>query len=31
MNNAINLGFDLALNAGPLCAEPIIGACYIIE
>ncbi|CAD8157110.1 unnamed protein product [Paramecium pentaurelia] len=31
MNNAINLGFDLALNAGPLCAEPIIGACFIIE
>ncbi|CAD8153478.1 unnamed protein product [Paramecium octaurelia] len=31
MNNAINLGFDLALNAGPLCSEPIIGACFIIE
>lgn len=25
------LGFDIALGAGPLCAEPIIGACYIVE
>lgn len=29
--NSLALGFDLALQAGPLCEEPIIGACFIVE
>lgn len=31
MMNALAIGFDMALGAGPLCAEPMIGACFIIE
>jgi len=29
--NSLAMGFDLALKAGPLCEEPIIGACFIVE
>lgn len=29
--NSLALGFDLALYAGPLCEEPIVGACFIVE
>jgi translation elongation factor EF-G len=25
------LGFDLATQSGPLCEEPMMGACFIIE
>jgi len=31
LSNAISLGFDLATNAGPLCEEPMIGVCFIVE
>ena len=24
-------GFDMATISGPLCEEPIIGVCYIVE
>jgi len=28
---SINSGFQIATNSGPLCAEPMIGVCYILE
>lgn len=29
--NSIILGFDLAVQSGPLCEEPMMGSCFIIE
>mmetsp|Transcript_20606 Transcript_20606/g.18018 ORF Transcript_20606/g.18018 Transcript_20606/m.18018 type:complete len:186 (-) Transcript_20606:551-1108(-) len=31
LNNAIAQGFDLATYAGPLCEEPLMGVCFIVE
>ncbi|OUM64667.1 hypothetical protein PIROE2DRAFT_68145 [Piromyces sp. E2] len=28
---SINSGFQIATNSGPLCAEPMMGVCYILE
>lgn len=30
-DGSINSGFQIATNAGPLCAEPVMGVCYILE
>lgn len=31
LDQAIQTGFQLATIAGPLCAEPMVGVCYVIE
>lgn len=29
--NALALGFDIAVQSGPLCEEPMMGTCFIVE
>lgn len=31
MCNAFTTGFDIATSSGPLCEEPMLGACFLIE
>jgi ribosome assembly protein 1 len=29
--NSLITGFDIATYSGPLCEEPMLGACFIVE
>jgi translation elongation factor EF-G len=29
--NHLIQGFEMALHGGPLCEEPVMGVCYIVE
>lgn len=31
VNNALVAGFEMATRNGPLCEEPMLGACFIVE
>ena len=31
VNNSVVNGFQLATSAGPLCAEPLMGVCFMLE
>ena len=31
VTNALMAGFDIAATCGPLCEEPMLGACFIVE